>query len=366
MQRKAIIMSNVKQMLEDRKLPDLLAGATSASEFLARQEEIRHLLAEREYGVIPAKPEKMTVEATSTYENFACGKAERKFLSFNIENGEDKFSFPVLSVIPKNKKKLPAFVYIGFEGGEAGKYFPTEEIVERGFALFNIHYKEATSDDNDFKNGIAKHLVTSRDRDNAPGKIALWAWCAMRVMDYIETLGDVIDTDNVAVIGHSRLGKTALVAGGYDTRFKYVISNDSGCAGAAIESGKIGERYDKISEVFPYWFCPAFNRDASEHADLPFDQHYLMSLTVPRHLIIGSAIEDTWADPTSEFLGAASLNEAYALFGKTGLVHEDKMPTPRTVLDLGSAAYYVREGTHYLSRHDWNTYMDIIEKRLDK
>ena len=354
-------MSNIKKLLDERNLPDLLNGASNETELLKRQEEIRELLAKRQYGKIPPKPEHMDVDVISTYDRFARGLAERKNLKLTFTNGIDEFSFPAVSVIPKKKGKHPAFIYIDFEGGDANKYMPTEEIVERGFALFTFSYKNATSDDKRFKNGVAKYLAKSRREPDAPGKIALWAWCAMRVMDYVETLG-MIDLDHVAVIGHSRLGKTALLTGGYDTRFKYVISNDSGCAGAAIERGKIGETYSRISEVFPYWFCPAFNKDAAKKTDFPFDQHFLMSLTAPRELIIGSAIEDTWADPTSEFLGAASLEDVYAIFGKKGLVHTDEVPSPRSVLDEGSVSYYVREGTHYLSRHDWNTYMDIIKK----
>jgi hypothetical protein len=355
-------MNNVEKLLLDRHIPELGIGAT-AEDFERRQQEIRELLAEKQFGAIPREPDHMHVETKTTLENIACGRAVLKRLNFTFEMDSNTFSFPVVSAIPKKKEKVPAFVCLSFERGDAGKYFPTEEIVERGFALFTFCYLDVTSDDNNFKNGIAKYLVDSRRNSNAPGKIALWAWAAMRVMDYVQTLSDVIDLDHVAVIGHSRLGKTALYTGGCDKRFKYVISNDSGCAGAAIELDKVGERYDRISKVFPYWFCPAFNRRAASGKAMPFDQHYLLSLTVPRYLIVGSAFEDVWADPTSEFLGAASLNDAYALYGKRGLIHNDEIPTPRTVLDEGESVYYVREGTHYLSRHDWNTYMDIIDKK---
>lgn len=359
-------MSKVKKLLEDRNLPPLLGGVKTKDDFEKRQKKIRKLLADRQFGEIPAKPDHMFVEVKSVYDRFACGIAESKKLEFTCEYGDKRFSFPAVSIIPKNKKKCPAFVYIDFEGSDANKYMPSEEIVERGYALFTFCYKDVTSDDGDFKKGIARYLTGSRRRNNAPGKIALWAWTAMRLMDHIETLGDIIDLDNVAVIGHSRLGKTALLTGGYDTRFKYVISNDSGCCGAAIERGKIGERYGRISEVFPYWFCPAFNRDARAGIDMPFDQHFLLSLSVPRYVIIGNAEEDLWADPESEFLGAASLEDAYRLYGMRGLVHNDEVPRPRCVLDEGEAVYYVRSGNHYLSRHDWNTYMDIIDKKREK
>lgn len=359
-------VSNIQKLLDERNIPNILDGVKTADDFEKKQDMIRKLLAERQYGEIPGKPDHMSVKDDEPYENFAAGKAVRTKHTFIFEMDGKSFSFPAMSVIPKGKKKCPAFVFIAFEGGEANKYMPTEEIVERGFALFTFCYKDVSSDDNNFNSGIAKHLVKSRRKNTATSKIGLWAWAAMRVMDYIETLGDIIDLNNVAVIGHSRLGKTALVTGGYDKRFKYIISNDSGCCGAALESGKVGERYERISRVFPYWFCPAFNRDVGVGNPLPFDQNHLLSLSVPRCLIIGSAKEDLWADPTSEFLGAASLEGVYKLYGKHGLIHNDEVPTHPSVLDKGDAVYYLREGTHYLSRHDWNTYMDIIERRLDK
>ena len=359
-------MSNVQKLLDERNVPDVLKGVKTKADFLKKQDKIRKLLAQRQYGEIPGKPEHMYVQSGEPFNTFAAGKATRTNHVLKFEMDGKSFSFPMMSVIPNGKKNCPAFVFIAFEGGEANKYMPTEEIVERGFALFTFNYNDVSSDDNNFKDGIARYLVKSRRKNTATSKIGLWAWAAMRVMDYVETLGEVIDLDNVAVIGHSRLGKTALVAGGHDQRFKYVISNDSGCCGAAIESGKVGERYDRISTVFPYWFCPAFNRDVRAGIPLPFDQNFLMSLSVPRCVIVGSAEEDIWADPTSEFLGVLSLEGAYKLFGLRGLVHNGEVPAPKSVLDEGDAVYYVREGTHFLSRHDWNTYMDIIEKRLAK
>ena len=356
-------MNNIKKLIGERQIPSVTAGVKSAADFEKKKEKIKKLLSDRQYGEIPGKPDHMFVDENDIHENFAAGKAIRRNLTFRFEMNGKSFSFPAMSVIPKSTEKCPAFVFMSFDGGEANKYMPTEEIVERGYALFTFRYKDVTSDDGDFKNGIAKYLVKSRRKSTAPGKIALWAWAAMRVMDYVETLGDIIDLDNVAVIGHSRLGKTALLAGAFDERFSYVISNDSGCAGAALERGKVGERYPRISEVFPYWFCPGFNRDAAAGTEFPFDQNFLVSLSVPRHVIIGSAEEDIWADPTSEFLCLASLIDVYKLYGKRGLVHNDEIPTPRAVLSMGDASYYLRSGTHFLSRHDWNTYMDIIDSK---
>jgi hypothetical protein len=357
-------MSNVQNLIDERNIPTLLEGVKNAENFEKKKEDLRKFLIERQFGEIPRKPDHMHVKENDVYDRFAAGKATLKKLTFTFEMDGTSFSIPALSAIPNGKKNCPAFVYIDFWGGDTNKYMPTEEIVERGFALFTFKYNDVTSDTDDFNHGIAKYLVKSRRKNTASGKIALWAWTAMRVMDYVETLGDIVDLDNVAVIGHSRLGKTALLTSAFDDRFEYVISNDSGCCGAALERGKLGERYDEISKTFPYWFCPAFNRDAQAGIELPYDQNALISLSVPRFVIIGSAEEDIWADPTSEFLSLASVNQVYALYKKQGLIHNDEIPTPRTVLANGDSAYYVRTGTHYLSRHDWNTYMDIIESKI--
>lgn len=355
-------MDKANAALIERRIPDLLNGANDVISFKKRQEEIKELLQNKMYGVIPKKPDHMSVNVINELP-FAAGRAVKRDLEFVFEMNGETFSFPAVSVIPKSEKKIPAFVHISFFSGEQNKYMPTEEICDNGFAVFSFDYRDVSSDDDDFKSGIAKYLVKSRRKANASSKITLWAWAAMRVMDYVATL-DEIDLDNVAVIGHSRLGKTALLAGGFDERFKYVISNQSGCAGAAIERGKVGETYKLITERFPFWFCPDFLERVGAGEDIELDQNLLTSLTVPRTLIVGSAALDLWADPESEFYGALSTNEAYALFGMKGLVHGGEAPVARAVLDDGNACYYVREGTHYLSRHDWNTYCDIIKKKI--
>ena len=204
-------MNNVEKLINERNIPSPIDGVKSANDFEKKKEKIKKLICERQFGEMPGNPDHMFVKEGEIYDRFAAGKATKRNLTFKFEMDGNSFSFPAMSVIPKNKKKCPAFVYIDFDGGEANKYMPTEEIVERGFALFSFKYTDVTSDDNDFKKGVAKYLVKSRRKNNAPGKIAIWAWAAMRVMDYVQTLADVIDLDNIAVIGHSRLGKTALL-----------------------------------------------------------------------------------------------------------------------------------------------------------
>ena len=357
---------SVYKLLDERGLPPLLINekgeaVSTPEQFEARRKEIKHILQEREYGIIPKKPDHMRVEVIEEINGFAAGTAVLRHLKMIFEIGNDEFSFPATSVIPKNKTNIPAFVHINFFPEIPNKYQPAEEIIERGYALFSFCYNDVTNDDNDFTDKCAAYLCKTRRKNNSTSKIAIWAWAAMRMMDYIEMLPE-IDKDNVAVIGHSRLGKTALVAGGFDERFKYVISNDSGLSGAAITRKKVGEDATVITKVFPMWFCPWYIKHAEKSGEHPFDQHFLTALTVPRHLMIGSAELDEWADPTSEFLGALAANEAYAIYGMRGLVHGDEVPRADTALDEGDSHYHVRRDAHYLSRRDWLAYMSFIDK----
>lgn len=360
-------MNYVEKNAAERKVPDILTfkngkPVKTASDFEKRREEIKALLQEHEYGYIPEKPEHLRVEVISTDNVFCAGKAPLSTLKFTVTIGEKEFSFPVYAVIPKKPGKHPAFVHINFRPNVPDKYMPSEEIVDRGFATFSFCYNDVTNDDDNFSDGIAKLLSPKRRKLTSPGKIAMWAWAAMRVMDYVETL-DNIDLDNVAVIGHSRLGKTALLTGAFDDRFKYVISNCSGCSGAAVLRGKTGENLAVLANVRHYWFCPKYQNYIVHEEALPLDQHFLLAASAPRHLLVGSAKEDTWADPESEFISAYLASEVYEkIYGLTGLVHNGIIPDATTVFDGGSIHYHIREGLHYFSREDWLAYMNYIDK----
>ena len=351
----------IENIIKERNIPSLMEKGV---DFSARREQLKKILQEREYGYIPRKPDAMEVTVAKDYPNFCAGKAKKLDLNFSVTLDGVTCSFPVTSVIPLSEGKHPAFVFMNFAGECPDRYNPAEEITDNGFAIFCFHHSAATTDNGDFTTGVAPLFIRGEEREpTAPGKIAMWAWCAMRVMDYIETL-DNIDLDNIAVIGHSRLGKTALVAGAFDERFKYVISNDSGCSGAAITRGKVGETVEVITNVFPFWFCPNYKTERDSFEDLGYDQHFLLALTAPRYLCIGSAKEDLWADPESEFLAAYLASEAWEQYGKVGLVTPDAIPTPKTVLPEGDVMYQLRFGTHYLSREDWGEYMRYIKSKM--
>ncbi len=248
-------------------------------------------------------------------------------------------------------------VNINFNNNVPNKYMPTEEIVDNGFACLSFCYEDITSDDGDMTNGLAGILFENGERkDYDAGKIALWAWAAHRIMDYAQTRTELDITKSI-VCGHSRLGKTALLAGATDDRFAISYSNDSGCSGAALYNSKIGETIEAITDHFPFWFCKNYCKYRGYDNEMPFDQHYLTACIAPRKVYIASAESDSWADPESEFLNCVAVSRLYQNAGLKGFIHDDRLPQAPELFHEGNVAYHIRNGTHYFGREDWQYMM---------
>ncbi|TFH21564.1 MAG: hypothetical protein E4H10_15155, partial [Bacteroidia bacterium] len=246
-------------------------------------------------------------------------------------------------------------------GGESG-HWPVELILSRGYGLATICCGDIDPDyDDGFKNGI--HALMDEDRDPGSwGSIAAWAWGLSRAMDYFEKDVD-IDQDRVAVMGHSRLGKTSLWAGAQDERFAMVISNNSGCGGAALSRRAQGETVSAINNVFPHWFAARFSDYNDKEAELPLDQHMLMALMAPRPLYVASAEEDDWADQPGEFLSLYYGSRAYTLYGEEALPNKN-MPELNQPVKAGRVAYHIRRGKHDVTRYDWEQYLDFADQQM--
>lgn len=188
----------------------------------------------------------------------------------------------------------------------------------------------------------------------------------MRICDYLETL-DIVDKNNIAVIGHSRLGKTAILCGAFDKRFKFIHANNSGTCGAGLTAVK-SEKSESLKDIitkFPYWFCENFKKNGEGNCNLRYDQDALMSLIAPRYLLVASANEDLWANPNAELQGVVKASNGWNELGLKGVVVPQKIEVNEKYYE-GNIGYYCREGTHYLSRQDWNNFMDFIEEKADK
>jgi hypothetical protein len=383
-------------------LPDPLVGldgtkVASASQWPARRTEILRLFADHVFGRTPATKIPVRVEVREKDTPALDGKALRRQVTLHLGDGRDGPFMDLLLYRPKGVAKAPAFLGLNFngnhtvskdpavalargwiEGGEgvvdhrateagrgaAASRWPIEAIVARGYAVATACYNDVDPDfDDGFQNGIQPLFrAPGASASRAPadwGSIGAWAWGLSRALDYLRG-SEGIDPTHVAVIGHSRLGKTALWAAAQDERFWLVVSNDSGEGGAAISRRMFGEGLEHLNRAFPHWFAEAYRRFSSDVPALPVDAHMLLALSAPRPLYVASATEDRWADPKGEFLAAKAAEPVYRLLGTDGL-GVDVQPPPDTPVGK-TIAYHLRTGKHDVTPWDWEQYLNFADR----
>ncbi len=328
-----------------------------------KKQEMLDLLLEEEYGCLPPRPYLVSAETVKTDKKFCAGKAFLEKVMLNCKADFGEFSFPVYLVIPRNADKIPAFIHINFRDLVPDKYQPTEELIDAGFATLTFCYTDVSSDDGDFTNGLAGVVYPDgvRKRDDC-GKIGLWAWAAMAVMDYALTIPE-LDKERISVAGHSRLGKTALLVGALDERFDCAFSNDSGCSGAGLSRGSEKETVQKITAKFPFWFCENYKKYADREDLLPFDQHFLIAANYPHKVYVASAAEDPYACTKSEYRAAVAASGFFEERGVLGFVHPDRLPLIGENFHNGNIGYHLRAGNHYFSREDWLRYIAFLNAK---
>ncbi|HOX37907.1 MAG TPA: hypothetical protein PL033_07960 [Candidatus Brocadiia bacterium] len=314
---------------------------STVAQWRKRREEIIKLILDYEYGHMPPKPDNMEIEAVST-ETILDGAVVQKRVILKMGPGQ-KIRVNAGAIIPaKGGPKFP--VVLSIDPVWSDKLAPSAaSIVARGYIFAGFDKQDVDPDKADRGDGVHPHY---------PGydwaTLSAWAWGFMRTMDWLETL-EAVDREHVAVTGHSRGGKTALLAGALDERFALVAPHCSGTggSGACRIMGKGSETLGAITSPmrFQYWFQPKFGEFSGREDRLPFDQHWVKALVAPRALLAQEARDDHWANP----IGSQQTNIA-----------------AKPVFDFLGAGdrigYFIRDGGHSVPVEDWETLIEFADR----
>ncbi len=364
--------------------------------FNQRRPELKSLFQHYEYGYFPP-PAKIKATVEEIDNKLFSGKATLKLVTISFAP-KDSPKINLMLVVP-NQKKSPAPVFLGlsFSGNdtliahpmvpiptvwmngkipgvtnnratEAGRgklidVWNIEQSIDRGYAVATIFCDDIQPDRTNATTGVRKFFHGSKNSEQDWGTIAAWAWGLQRAVDYLET-DKSIDQKKIAVVGHSRLGKAAILAGAFDERIALVIPLQAGCGGTSPARGKVGESVKRINTSFPHWFSGEFKKFNDEPERLPFDQHGLIALCAPRPVLLSNAVEDSWANPEGQFEILKAADKVYQLVGVAGIASE-KMPEVGQLMD-SKLGYYIRPGKHSMTKDDWKIFLDFADKHFRK
>lgn len=390
---------------ENDGLPDVLTRldgqrvATAADWEKLRKPELKALFQHHMYGVLPPRP---TIAATVDREDATLFAGRATLREISLRYGGPGFAPIHLLLVTPNRRSGPAPVVLGLnfcgnhtvlndrnvalpdrwmpdfcEGctnhaatdagrGSAAGGWDIETSIGRGYAIATFYTGDIEPDGAGAPGGLRGRYPTPEQAAKGPqawGTIAAWAWGLHRAVDYLHT-DPIIDTNRIAVFGHSRNGKTVLLAGALDERIDLVLCHQAGCGGSAPSRGKVGESVKQINDRFPHWFAEAFRAFNDAPQRLPFDQHALIALCAPRPVLLSNAEEDSWANPDGQFEMLRAADPVYRLLGVQGLGETLRPPTGR-LLD-SRLGYFIRPGKHSTTALDWKAFLDFADHHFKR
>jgi hypothetical protein len=363
--------------------------------FQQRRPELKALFQHYMYGWFPPPAQ---VQATVTYSDahFFEGQATLKLVTLKLGLAGAP-EIHLLMVIPNHRGgPAPVFLGMNFNGNHtlvadpqvplptiwmpghepyvanhralaAGRgseihVWELEQSIQRGYAVTSLYCGDVEPDTTNAVGGVRETIRQPGASDDW-GTIAAWAWGLQRAVDYLLTDSD-IDSKHIALVGHSRLGKAAMLAGAFDDRVALVIPLQAGCGGTAPSRGTVGESVERINTAFPHWFCSEFKKFNTQPDRLPFDQDCLMALCAPRSVLLGAAVEDTWANPAGAFDMLKAADKVYRFLGADGLAAQS-LPETNKLVD-SNLGYFIRPGKHSMTKLDWQFFLDFADKQWGK
>ncbi len=366
-----------------------------------RRPELKELFHHYMYGRSPAKPDKVSSKVLFEDAKAFDGKGTLKEIEITFGPPEWPKIY-LLMAVPKRNGIIPCFLGPNFQGnhclvadervritpdwcypgtpgvknnkasaegrGKVLDVWPFEQIIGRGYAVATFYVGDIQPDRPNVREGMRATMLAPRRGEVVPedetATIMWWAWGVHRVVDFLATNKDV-DARALVVVGHSRLGKTALLAGALDERISVIIPHQSGCGGAGPSRSKNAkaETVKRINTSFPHWFSTSFKSFNDDATKLPFDQNCLVAMCAPRPVLMTNAEDDQWANPSGQFDVLQAAVPAYELYGLTQPIAETKMPETGK-LSKNLLGYFIRKGSHSMTPADWKVFMDFSDKWL--
>jgi len=349
-----------------------------------RRPEVLKLYETEIYGRVPKHAPKVKWKVAATDTHALEGKAVSKHVVGQIGSLEGP-KVNVALYLPANATaRVPVILHMQFFGGAPpnanantgastnssrprfSENGPLTNILAHGYGYATFRYTEIEGDSRTNNLNLVQKLALApgqtRPAADEWGTITAWAWGASRVLDYLET-DRAVDAKRVAIMGHSRLGKTALWTGARDPRFALVFSSCSGEMGAALARRDFGETVDDMAANFPWQFAGNFQKYPAHWNDMPVDAHMLIALNAPRPVFVTGGTQDQWADPHGMFLAEVAAGPVYRLLGERDLGTVD-LPPLDTALISGKLGFNYHTGGHTITPSDWEAFLNFADLHL--
>ncbi len=359
-----------------------------------RRPELQNLIQHYMYGYLPPKPQ-IAARVTQTKEGLCAGAVTLKEIEIRFTDLPDSAPKIHLALFLPAKRPGPVPVFLGLNScgnaevlddpaitvdenawqnkgcakpprGTGKDFWCVDYVASRGYALATFHESDVDPDQHDFTDGIHPFYADRKIPEaSRPGTIAAWAWGLHRAVDYLITDAQ-IDPKQVCVIGHSRRGKTALLAAAMDDRIALVVPHQSGTGGMALSRDSQQETVERINRVFPHWFNDEFT-NFNEHVDrLPFDQHALVALVAPRPLLDTEGAQDPWANFPRSLESLQAADPVYKLLGAPGLVGTGLIQDGEKIVgpNFGTLLQCRLDIKHTLNRAFWEKILDFADAQL--
>lgn len=365
---------------------------SSIEDWEDQREVLLKNLQSEQYGIIPTTEVVWEISKEVLDDNVLAGRAQYEL--WTLQAPESDFALHIVGLFPSSTTVLPAVIasnfcphhirypeYIvpipahypsmcesdgllgGVVSGVFGEYlttYPVEDFVENEVILINIYLAEGVADDPIYFEAGLKQ-VSELTGENVSGVLAAWAWIYSEV-SRVFSEDNRVDEDRIALYGHSRDGKSALLAAAFDEDIDMVLSHQSGKGGAAPWQREVGESIEGATKTYGFWYSPNFIKFSGRPNSLGADQHALIAAIAPRPVLLSNAWMDKWGDPVGVMQAVLNATPVYELYGAQGISEG----TLSNFYPDSELSYFIRPWTHGVRASDWTAFFSFMSSHFNE